>query len=34
VQRFEVARLAARKSVRVLAEEGLVQVVPSARACT
>jgi SAM-dependent methyltransferase len=28
VQRFEVARLAARKSVRVLAEEGLVQVVP------
>ena len=28
MQRFEVARLAARKSVRVLAEEGLVQVVP------
>jgi GntR family transcriptional regulator len=28
VQRFGVARLTARKSVRVLADEGLVQVVP------
>jgi DNA-binding GntR family transcriptional regulator len=28
VQRFEVARLTARKAVRVLADEGLVEVVP------
>jgi GntR family transcriptional regulator len=28
VQRFEVARLTARKAVRVLADEGLVDVVP------
>jgi GntR family transcriptional regulator len=27
-QRFEVARLTARKAVRVLADEGLVEVVP------
>ena len=27
-QRFEVARLTARKAVRVLADEGLVDVVP------
>ena len=28
MQRFEVARLTARKAVRVLASEGLVEVVP------
>jgi GntR family transcriptional regulator len=28
MQRFEVARLTARKAVRVLADEGLVEVVP------
>jgi DNA-binding GntR family transcriptional regulator len=28
MQRFEVARLTARKAVRVLAGEGLVEVVP------
>jgi DNA-binding GntR family transcriptional regulator len=28
IQRFEVARLTARKAVRVLAGEGLVEVVP------
>lgn len=28
VQRFEVARLTARKAVRLLADEGLVEVVP------
>jgi GntR family transcriptional regulator len=28
MQRYEVARLTARKAVRVLADEGLVEVVP------
>jgi DNA-binding GntR family transcriptional regulator len=28
MQRFEVARLTARKAVRVLADEGLVEIVP------
>jgi DNA-binding GntR family transcriptional regulator len=28
MQRFEVARLTARKAVRVLADEGLVEVSP------
>lgn len=30
MQRFEVARLTARKAVRVLADEGLVEVSPAA----